>query len=87
MLLQRPGYTLPNEGCERELFMAHAVDDINKLIDTKCGHIYLSDVEKIDISATQIRAIISAGDQPKYLIPGNIWNYIHRNNLYLINAK
>lgn len=87
MLLQRPRFKLPNMGCEYEFYMDHKADDISILMDNACGYIYLSNVEKIDVSSTNIRDIISAGNRPKYMLPGNIWNYIRRNNLYQIDAK
>lgn len=82
MLLQRPGYELPKHGCEKELFDNFSTRDISKFSNTLNGKIYLSDEEKIDVSSTTIRAYISDGQQPRYLLPGNIWNYIKRNNLY-----
>ena len=82
MLLQRPGYMLPDEGCEKDLFDIHFTEEINNIKNMLNGRIYLTDLEKIDISSTTIRKCISRGDQPRYLLPGNIWNYIKRNNLY-----
>ncbi len=82
MLLQRAGYTLLKQGCERELYDAHVTNDIMDISGTLNGHIFLSDEEKIEISSTAIRQCISEGQQPRYLLPGNVWNYIRRNNLY-----
>lgn len=82
MLLQRPGYSLPTEGCEFEIYHQHVTQDISKLSESDKGKIYLSDILKIDISSTSIRKTISNGEQPKYLLPGSVWSYIKRNNLY-----
>ena len=82
MLLQRPGYNLPESGCEKDYLDSCRVKDIALLADTACGSIYLSNLEKIDISSTQIRKTITDGEQPRYAIPGNIWSYIKRNKLY-----
>ena len=82
MLLQRSGYTLPNSGCEKELYDAHKTADFTKISSTQNGYIFLSDIEKFDISSTTIRDYISEGKQPKFLLPGNIWNYISKYNLY-----
>ncbi len=82
VLLQRPGYTLPKYGCEKDIFDASVTEDIKDIMETLNGKIYLSDEEKIEISSTDIRKCISEGRQPRYLLPGNIWNYIRGNNLY-----
>lgn len=82
MLLQRSGYTLPNSGCEKELYDAHQTADFTKISSTQNGYIFLSDIEKFDISSTTIRDYILEGKQPKFLLPGNIWNYISKYNLY-----
>lgn len=82
MLLPRSGYGLPQEGCEKELYDTHGTDDIMDLSGALNGFIYLSDAKEIDVSSTAIRECISADAQPRYLLPGNVWNYIRRNNLY-----
>ena len=82
LLMQRPGYSMPKSGCETEFYDLNNVQDFNILMDSPHGKIFLSNLEKTDVSSTIIRNIISAGKQPKYLLPGNVWNYIRRNNLY-----
>ena len=82
MLLQRPGYKLPKTGCEQTYFETHNTDEINILVNSPSGKIYLSDLEKINISSSEIRKTIAMGEQPKYDLPGSVWNYIKRNNLY-----
>ncbi len=86
ILLRRPGYSLleyPEESeCEKEYYDSNKTDDFKNLANTSNGKIYLSDLDEIDVSSTKIRKTISEGQQPKYLLPGNVWNYIHRNKLY-----
>ncbi len=86
ILMQRPGYSLSeglkNLSCEREIFESNRTQDINILMSSPCGNIYSSDLKKIDVSSTAIRKMISEDQQPKYMLPGNIWNYIRRNSLY-----
>jgi len=86
VLMQRPGYSLPDNTpgleCEKEYYELHNTKDFKILANTPCGKIYVSELEKIDISSTTIREIISKGQQHKYLLPGNVWNYIRRNKLY-----
>lgn len=82
MLLQRPGYVLAERGCEKELYERHIASDIMEISETLNGHIYLSDERKVDVSSTAIRQAVAAGRQPRYLLPGSVWNYICEHNLY-----
>ena len=90
ILVKRPGYSIDkktsgvekNTDCEREYYNLNNVEEIKELTNSPNGKIYLSNLEEHDVSSTMIRNIISEGHQPKYLIPGNVWNYIRRNKLY-----
>lgn len=88
MVLQRPGYELsvieqmPEHKCEKEFLGQYLTEDIKNLQTRPAGQIYINELEKINISSSEIREMIAAGEQPKYVIPGVIWNYINRNKLY-----
>ena len=82
LLLQRPRYRVPESGCEKELIELYGTQSITFLYDKTYGHIFLSDIEKIDVSSTMIRDTIAKGGQPRYAMPGNVWNYIKRNRVY-----
>lgn len=69
-------------GCEKEYFDINKTEDSKLLTKTPCGKIYISELEKYDISSTLIRKVIAQGQQPKYMLPGNVWNYVKRNKLY-----
>ena len=79
LVLQRPGYqwTVQDSWLDE-----HITDDQKQLANKDSGHIYITDTEMVDVSSTQIRDLVVAGEQPKYLLPGGVWNYIKRNNLY-----
>ena len=82
MLLQRPGYNIPDKGCEYNYYKNNYTQHINKLSALPNGLIFLCENLKFDVSSSEIRQNLSEGKQPRYLIPGNVWNYIKRNNLY-----
>ena len=82
MLLRRPGYRLARQGCEHELFKRYGTDKIMAVYESPGGHIFLSNEEEIEISSTGIRRCIAKGKQPRYLLPGNVWDYIRRHDLY-----
>lgn len=88
LLMQRPGYSLSDPGlssesvCEKEYFELNKTNDRKLLATAPNGKIFLSELEKIDLSSTLIRETIAQGRQPKYMLPGNVWNYVRRNKLY-----
>lgn len=87
LLVQRPGYSLIDgvggDGGEKEYFDINNTKDIGILSSQPFGKIYASDLEEVNVSSTLIRKSISEGQQPKFMLPGNIWNYIRRNKLYI----
>ncbi len=86
LLLQRPGYSLTenihNKKYEKDYFDSNNTKDIENLSSQPFGKIYVSNINEINVSSTEIRESIAKGQQPKYMLPGNIWNYIRRNKLY-----
>ncbi len=89
LLLHRPGYQFshmqenPDLACEKEILDSYLGEDLTSLHKTPNGKIVISELEEVDTSSTQIREMIAAGEQPRYVIPGVIWNYIKRNKLYI----
>ncbi len=82
LVMRRPGYDVAKEAVTSEWLKPYMCDDKKKLNEKKCGYIYMTDVDLFDVSSTEIRQTIQSGEQPKFMLPGGVWNYIKRNNLY-----
>ncbi len=86
LLMQRPGYSLTENvkehACEIEYFRINNTKNIEILSSQPFGKIYVSNLEEVNVSSTSIRKLISEGQLPKFMLPGNVWNYIRRNKLY-----
>lgn len=82
LVMRRPGYDASDDVETNPWFRTYMCADKNKLQEKQSGYIYMTDVELFDISSTQIRETVHAGDQPRFLLPGGVWNYIKRNHLY-----
>ncbi|MFK8026798.1 MAG: nicotinate-nucleotide adenylyltransferase [Gammaproteobacteria bacterium] len=82
LVMRRPGYEATQEAEVSEWLMPYICQDEDKLNEKQCGCIYMTDVELFDISSTAIREVIRTGEQPRFMLPGGVWNYIKRNNLY-----
>ena len=59
-----------------------SVDTLKEMTHHTAGMIHFMSEPLIDISSSQIRAMIAQGIQPRYQLPGVVWSYIKRNQLY-----
>lgn len=85
LVAPRQGFELTKDPEKLQWLKRYLCDDKSLLENSNYGHIYITDTELIEVSSTQIRQTIKSGDQPRYLLPGGVWNYIRRNQLY-VNA-
>jgi nicotinate-nucleotide adenylyltransferase len=49
------------------------------------GRIYLHPVTALEISSTDIRKQIAMGNNPRYLLPNSVYEYIKQHEIYHIN--
>ncbi len=56
--------------------------DLRALAARPAGLVYFMPNRSLDISSTTIRAMIGRRREPRYLLPGAVWNYIRRHRLY-----
>lgn len=69
-VLTRPGHeiaTLPTE--LRIKVASRRTSDSNALISTPAGRVLAMPVTPLEISATQVREVLAAGSEPRYLMP------------------
>ena len=83
VVVQRPGselqltnITLQNEFEQRRCQQA------DELASDKAGRIFLLEATRLEISATQVRALVAAGNSARYLLPDSVWQYIQQHRLY-----
>ncbi len=86
LVMRRPGLDSDADENAMQWLSDYIVEDVTQLEKTDAGCIYITDTEMFDISSTQIRATLQSGKQPRYLLPGAVWNYIKRNQLYQQSA-
>ena len=58
------------------------VDTLQEMTHHVAGTVHFMSEPLIDISSSQIRTMIAQGIQPRYQLPGVVWSYIKRNQLY-----
>ncbi|MCW8982504.1 MAG: nicotinate-nucleotide adenylyltransferase, partial [Gammaproteobacteria bacterium] len=65
----------------QKLYDMHHSTDLNDL-KRSCGVIHSLETTALEISATEIRQMIAAGESPQFLLPETVLNYIDERNLY-----
>lgn len=58
------------------------VDDVAQLVERPSGGLYCLPNAMLDISASQVRRMIAAGDDASALLPPDVWTYIGEQGLY-----
>lgn len=78
----RPGWQPDFNDTIKTLVKTHATTDASQLSRQLHGCIYLFDSPQLDISSTHIRDCIKDGNNPQYLLPEPVLNYIRDKGLY-----
>ncbi len=82
VVMQRPGYRLPNDAQLRSLVAQHRARSPADLRREPAGRIHLHDVTQLDISASDIRQRAAQGRSIRYLTPDSVAQLIENQNLY-----
>ncbi|MDO9269878.1 MAG: nicotinate-nucleotide adenylyltransferase [Methylobacter sp.] len=82
VVLTRPGFqTLQLDN----FFKARLTKDIKELAQTNAGKLCFQQVTQLDISATAIRNMIAKRQNPGFLLPDAVIEYIKQHKLYETN--
>ena len=86
-IADRPGNTTKEYSRDlAELIKSHLTGNVSELQNSPSGKIYRLTMPMLDISATQIREIISNNQCASGLLPGKVLEFINANNLYNVNT-
>ncbi len=79
VVMTRPGFSRQNLP---DFFQQRLIEDFTQLQSRSAGYLFFQTVTLLDISATQIRQIIAAGANPKFLLPDAVLAFIRKHQLY-----
>lgn len=82
VVAHRPGWKAPTLGPLGELLVDRATGRVDDLHEAKAGRIFIHAVTQLEISSTEVRALIGAGRDPRYLMPDEVRNIIHETGCY-----
>ena len=69
VVAHRPGWSAPTDGPLGELLAARGTQRVAELHDHLAGRIHVRPVTQLEISSTELRDLIVAGRDPRYLLP------------------
>lgn len=87
VVAHRPGWRAPDMGPLGELLADRGTHRIGDLHQAKSGHIYIHDVTQLEISSSEIRELVAAGRDPRFLIPDTVRAIIEQSGCYAAAAR
>lgn len=82
IVAHRPGWKAPDLGPLGEMitdFGTHRVDDLHTALN---GRIHIHAVTQLEISSTEIRELVAAGRDPRFLMPDSVRDEIAASGCY-----
>lgn len=85
IVAHRPQYHLPVTGMIADLIRERSQQAVSFVHENMAGGILLQPITPLEISATDIRKQIAMGLNPRYLLPGKVYDYIKQHGTYSIS--
>jgi nicotinate-nucleotide adenylyltransferase len=82
VVAHRPGWHAPSSGPLGEVMVDHGTGSIRDLHEELCGRIYVHAGTQLEISSTELRALLVAGRDPRYLVPEEVRQIIFETRCY-----
>jgi nicotinate-nucleotide adenylyltransferase len=82
VVAHRPGWRAPDIGELGELITAHGTHRVDDLHEHRHGYIHIHAVTQLEIASTEIRDLIAAGRDPRFLMPDAVRDVIVRSGCY-----
>jgi len=82
VVAHRPGWPPPVSGPLAQLLAERAVNDISDLHAKRCGGIHVRKVTPLEVSSTDLRELLVAGDDPRFLVPEPVRTIIVESGCY-----
>lgn len=72
VVAHRPGWKAPTQGPLGEVMVDRGTGSVRDLHDAPAGRIFVHAVTQLEISSTELRQLIAAGGDPRYLVPDSV---------------
>jgi nicotinate-nucleotide adenylyltransferase len=82
IVAHRPGWKAPTQGPLGEAMVDRGTGSVRDLHEATAGRIFVHAVTQLEISSTELRALIARGRDPRYLIPDRVCELLRRTGWY-----
>lgn len=82
VVAHRPGWRVPERGPLGELLSQRGTVDVQELHTQLAGRIFVHAVTQLEISSTEIRDLIRAGRDPRFILPDPVRDNILESGCY-----
>jgi len=82
LVVHRLGTQIPTFSTMQDFLSEHQTNCSDTLKKQLTGCIWIEEIPVLNISSTQIRYLIAAGKNPRYLLPAAVLNIINTHQLY-----
>ncbi|MCB1623252.1 MAG: nicotinate-nucleotide adenylyltransferase [Pseudomonadales bacterium] len=82
IVAHRPGWKAPTKGPLGELLVDRGTGSVQELRQAPAGRLYIQAVTQLEISSTELRQLIEAGHDPRYLVPDSVREIIRESRCY-----
>lgn len=87
VVAHRPGWRAPSDGELGQLLTDRGTEFVSDLHAARAGSIFVHEVTQLEISSTEIRALIAAGHDPRYLLPDGVATLIRESGCYAQHSQ
>ena len=85
VVAHRPGWKAPDIGALGELIVEHGTHRVDDLHAKTGGLVHIHAVTQLEIASTEIRDLVAAGRDPRFLMPDPVRDAIREMGLYKEN--
>jgi len=82
VVAHRPGWRAPLTGPLGAVMVDHGTGNVRALHERRAGCIYVHAGTQLEISSTELRALLVAGRDPRYLVPEEVRQLIFQTRCY-----
>jgi nicotinate-nucleotide adenylyltransferase len=82
VVAHRPGWKAPTQGPLGEVMVDRGTGGVRDLHASPAGRIFVHAVTQLEISSTELRQLIAAGGDPRYLLPDGVRDVLRRMGCY-----
>ncbi len=82
VVAHRPGWKAPDIGALGALIAQHGTHRTEDLHENRQGRVHIHAVTQLEISSTEIRELVAAGRDPRFLMPDDVRDVILSSHCY-----